>query len=172
MNSETMVSAQQNISKAFLGLLRIAMGFVFLWAFLDKTFGLGFATSADKSWLSGGSPTAGFLQFGVHGPFASFYNSLASIEIVEWMFMLGLLFVGLSLILGICVRLATFFGALMFLLMYGAVGLPPENNPFIDDHIIYMLVMGLLAFGNAGKYFGFGNKWYNTALVQKYKFLA
>ena len=28
-----------------LAVLRIATGFVFLWAFLDKTFGLGYATT-------------------------------------------------------------------------------------------------------------------------------
>jgi len=56
--------------------------------------------------------------------------------------------------------------------MYLAVGLPPENNPFIDDHIIYALVMGVLMLTNSGKYFGLGNKWYNTSLVQKYKILA
>jgi len=162
---------QNNIMKGFLGLLRLSMGFIFLWAFLDKTFGLGFATTAEKAWLAGGSPTAGFLQFGVHGPFASFYNSLASSGLVEMLFMLGLLFVGLSLMLGIFVRLGALSGAIMLLLMYGALGLPPENNPFIDDHIIYSLVMGVLAFGDAGKYFGFGRVWGNTNLVQKYKIL-
>ena len=38
--------------------LRIALGFVFLWTFLDKTFGLGFATPAEKAWVTGASPTA------------------------------------------------------------------------------------------------------------------
>ena len=161
-----------NKFKAVLGVLRIFMGLIFLWAFLDKTFGLGFATTAEKAWLAGGSPTSGFLQFGVHGPFADFFHSLAGITAVDWLFMLGLLFIGLTLTLGICVRLGTLSGALMLFLMYLAVGLPPENNPFIDDHIIYILVMGILCFGNAGKYFGFGNKWYNTTLVQKYKILA
>ena len=36
-----------------LGLLRISIGLIFLWAFFDKLFGLGFATSFDKSWLAG-----------------------------------------------------------------------------------------------------------------------
>ena len=42
-------------------MLRFAMGFIFLWAFFDKVFGLGFATTADKAWIRGGSPTTGFL---------------------------------------------------------------------------------------------------------------
>ena len=31
------------------GVVRILLGFTFLWAFVDKTFGLGFATT--KAWL-------------------------------------------------------------------------------------------------------------------------
>ena len=69
----------------FWGLLRIAMGWIFLWAFLDKCFGLGFATGRDPetgaidfgsadAWINGGSPTEGFLSFGLHTkePFTSF----------------------------------------------------------------------------------------------------
>ena len=163
---------ETNKFKVILGLLRLSMGFIFLWAFLDKTFGLDFATTAEKAWLAGGSPTTGFLKFGVHGPFVDFFHNLAGLPIIDWLFMLGLLFIGISLIFGIFIRLGGIAGILMMLLMYLAVGLPPENNPFIDDHIIYALVMGVLMLTNSGKYFGLGNKWYNTSLVQKYKILA
>jgi len=39
-----------------LAVLRITTGFVFLWAFLDKTFGFGYATPSAKAWIHGGSP--------------------------------------------------------------------------------------------------------------------
>ena len=64
--------------------LRLLMGFIFLWAFLDKTFGLGFATTADKAWILGGSPTSGFLTHAVVGPFATFFNSLAGVVLVDF----------------------------------------------------------------------------------------
>lgn len=163
---------EQNTTKAFLGLLRISMGLIFLWAFLDKTFGLGFATASEKAWSVGGSPTAGFLKNAVHGPFADFFHSLSGLAIVDWMFMLGLLFIGITLTFGIMVRLGSIAGALLLFMMYLALALPPENHPFIDEHFIYILVMGILYFGNAGKYFGLGSKWYNTPLVQKHKILA
>ncbi|MDV9177050.1 hypothetical protein R6V09_43855, partial [Streptomyces sp. W16] len=35
--------------------LRLLTGFVFLWAFLDKTFGFGYATASGKGWIDGGS---------------------------------------------------------------------------------------------------------------------
>ena len=130
-----------------LGALRVVMGFIFLWAFLDKTFGLGFATTADKAWLHGGSPTAGFLSFGVKGPFTEIFHSLAGVAVVDWLFMLGLLFVGLTLILNKYVKWGCVAGALMLLFMYLAL-LFPKNNPIIDDHIVYILVLALVAWKN------------------------
>ncbi|MBP6855004.1 MAG: hypothetical protein KBD26_01480 [Candidatus Pacebacteria bacterium] len=124
--------------------LRLLMGFIFLWAFLDKTFGLGFATTADKAWILGGSPTSGFLTHAVVGPFATFFNSLAGVAIVDWLFMLGLLFVGVTLILNKYVKWGALAGIVMLILMYLAL-LFPENNPFVDDHIVYAVLLGYIA---------------------------
>ena len=154
-----------------LGLLRLAIGWIFLWAFLDKLLGLGFATLPDKAWLSGGSPTSGFLQFGVHGPFASLYHALAGSGLVDWLFMLGLLFIGVSLMFGIFMRLGSSVGILILFLMYTAVGLSPTNNLFIDEHIIYILVLIIFVLTDAGQYLGMGNRWGDTSLVRKYRFL-
>ncbi len=41
---------------ALPAVLRISMGFVFVWAFLDKTFGLGYGTPSARL-INGGSPT-------------------------------------------------------------------------------------------------------------------
>ncbi len=133
-----------NKEKIVLAALRFVMGFTFLWAFLDKTFGLGFATTADKAWINGGSPTTGFLSFAVKGPFAEIFNSLASISIIDWLFMLGLLAVGFALVFNKFIKWGCAVGSVMLLLMYLAL-LLPENNPLIDDHIVYILVLALLA---------------------------
>ena len=162
---------EENKTRYVWGLLRLGMGLIFLWAFIDKVFGLGFATTADKSWMAGGSPTTGFLQFGVHGPFAGFYHSLAGIPIVDVLFILGLLFIGVTLTFGILVKLGSLTGFLMLFLMYTAVGIQPENHPFIDEHLIYMIVMIGLILSNSGDYLGFGKYWSNTSLVQKFSFL-
>ena len=123
--------------------LRLVMGFIFLWAFIDKMFGLGFATTVEKAWVHGGSPTYGFLSFAVKGPFTDFFHSLAGVAVVDWLFMLGLLFVGLTLILGKYVKWGCLAGIVMLLGMYLAL-LFPENNPLIDDHIVSILVLALL----------------------------
>ena len=164
-----------------LGLARIGLGFVFLWAFFDKLFGLGFATcrSAEtdaidvlcgRAWLEGGSPTSGFLNFGTHGPFADFYQGLAGNTVVDWLFMLGLLGVGLGLTFGLAIRLAAVSGTLMMGMMYTAAW-PPENHPFIDDHIIYALVLlGLWRIG-ADRVLGAGKWWATQAAVKRWPIL-
>src|SRR3990167_5221545 len=162
---------ESNKFKAVLGILRLSMGLIFLWAFVDKVWGLGFATAPEGAWILGASPTTGFLKFGVHGPFTEFFNSLAGSGLVDWLFMLGLLFIGVSLTLGIFVKLGAYAGALMYLLMYLAVGIQPEHHPFIDDHFVNFFVMLTLAWGDAGKYFGLGRIWGNTTLVQRYEIL-
>lgn len=162
---------EENKTRYVWSLLRLTMGLIFLWAFIDKVFGLGFATTPEKSWLAGGSPTTGFLQFGVHGPFADFYHSLAGIPMVDWLFMLGLLFIGLTLTFGILTKLGSLAGIAMLFLMYTAVGIQPANNPFIDEHLVYIIVMIGLLISNSGDYLGFGKYWSNTSLVQKYKIL-
>lgn len=131
--------------KFWLVALRVALGFVFFWAFLDKTFGLGFATEKAKSWLEGGSPTTGFLTYAVQGPFSDFFKSLAGQTWVDWAFMIGLLVVGVTLILGRYVKIGASVGVVMLVLMYLAL-LWPENNPFIDDHIIYALALCYFVF--------------------------
>ncbi len=121
------------------------MAVIFLWAFFDKLFGLEFATVPEKSWLSGSSPTAGFLTHGTYGPFASFFQSLAGLAVVDWLFMLGLLFVGLTFLFNRYIKWGAIAGIVMMVLMYLAL-IPPANNPIIDEHIVYALVLGILGF--------------------------
>jgi thiosulfate dehydrogenase [quinone] large subunit len=153
-----------------IGLLRIAMGWIFLWAFLDKTFGLGFATPTERAWINGGSPTAGYLSNAPTGPFAETFNAMAGVPFVDYLFMAGLLGVGVALVLGVLVRIASVSGVAMLLMMYFAV-LLPENNPIIDDHIIYALVMMLFIATDAGKYLGVGEWWQRKSVVQKFSWL-
>lgn len=149
--------------------LRIVMGWTMLWPFMDKLFGLGFSNTAAKSWLTGNSPTLGFLK-STTGPFAGIYQSMAGNPVVDWLFMLGLLLIGLSLLLGIGMKIASYSGALMMLLMWTS-HLPPQQNPIIDDHVIYLLVFLGLNFSNAGQYLGLGKQWNQTTLVKKFPFL-
>ena len=132
--------------------IRIALGWVFLWAFLDKLFGWGFATPSARSWLNGGSPTAGFLGSS-EGPFSGFFTAIAGNTVTNVLFMGALLTIGTALILGIGMRLAATGGALLVVMMWAAV-LPPSSNPFMDDHLIYAAILIVLALLNAGETLG------------------
>jgi thiosulfate dehydrogenase [quinone] large subunit len=139
-----------------LGLLglRLAIGFEFLWAFLDKTFGLGYSTAGAHAWINGGSPTTGFLAGVNVGPFQGIFNGIASAPVVDWLFMLGLLGVGVALILGVALRPAAIAGIAMLLMMYAATwpfatlggGQPTgSTNPIVDDHIVSTLGLVVIA---------------------------
>jgi len=164
-----------------LAATRLSLGWVFLWAFLDKLFALGFGTGrdaetgvvdrfGDAAWIHGGSPTEGFLKFGADGPLKGFYNDIAGAAWADWMFMIGLAGIGIALMLGIGMRVAAASGVALMLMMWSAV-LPPENNPFMDDHIVYALVLVALAVTSAGKTLGLGRVWERIPLVARYGFL-
>lgn len=154
-----------------LAILRIVMGSVFLWSFVDKVFGLGFATAPEKSWLQGISPTAGFLRFGTEGPFSSIFQTLSGNVFVDFLFMAGLFLVGTALILGLGIKIAGYAGSLMMFLIYLSL-FPPENNPAVDEHIIYILLLLLFTTIPVGNTLGLGNWWSKTSIVKKLPFLA
>lgn len=161
--------------------LRMSLGFVFLWAFLDKLLALGFATGRNPetdmvdyfgpaAWINGASPTEGFLTYGTKGPFADLYAGLAGNVVVDWLFMLALLGVGLALLLGIGLRAAAVAGVVLLVMMWTAA-LLPDNNPFMDDHLIYALVLVALPLMGAGKTLGLGKIWERIPFVQRYGIL-
>jgi thiosulfate dehydrogenase [quinone] large subunit len=164
-----------------LAVLRIATGFVFLWAFLDKTFGLGYSTPGERAWINGGSPTKGFLSNVEIGPLESFFHSIAGDTWTNWAFMLGLLGVGLALILGIGLRLAAVAASVMMALMWAAewplaqhtsAGEPSgSTNPITDYHVIYALGAIVVALTYAGHTWGLGRWWAQLPFVQKNRWL-
>jgi thiosulfate dehydrogenase [quinone] large subunit len=56
-------------------LARLSLGFVFVWAFVVKLFGLGHDMTTKQAWIHGGHPALGFLKFAAAGPFTGFYHS-------------------------------------------------------------------------------------------------
>ncbi|MDT4986493.1 MAG: thiosulfate dehydrogenase (quinone) large subunit [Micromonosporaceae bacterium] len=150
--------------------VRLALGWIFLWAFLDKLFGLGHDTTSAKSWINGGSPTKGFLGSASAGPLRAFSHSIAGAGVVDVLFMAALLGIGVALMLGVGMRLAAGAGAVLTVLMWSVV-LPPANNPFMDDHLIYAAVLIVLALLGAGNTLGWGRRWARLPLVQRASWL-
>jgi thiosulfate dehydrogenase [quinone] large subunit len=162
-----------------LAVLRIATGFIFLWAFLDKTFGLGYSTPSARAWIHGGSPTKGFLASVHVGPLQSTFHSIAGTWWANGLFMVGLLGIGVALMLGVAVRIAAVSGVLMVAGMWLATfppakftsaGAPTSStNPFVDDHMLEALILVVLATTLAGRTWGLGSVWARVPFVARHR---
>ena len=150
--------------------LRLTLGWMLIWAFFDKLLGLGYATAESRAWINGGSPTEGYLKFATSGPLSGFYEGIAGNVVVDWLFMMGLLFIGGAVLLGIGMKIASYAGALLMLMLWSS-NLPPANNPLIDEHIVFVFALLVMGAINAGQWFGLGKWWANTKLVKKYPIL-
>jgi len=171
------------LARRALASLRIGFGLIFLWAFLDKLLALGFSTGKNAetgavdyfgpdAWINGGSPTFGYLNFGVSedNVFHGAFTSIAGATWADWLFMIGLAGIGLALVLGIGMRIAAISGALLYLLMWVAA-MPLANNPVVDDHLLGAITVVVLAATLAGDTWGLGRFWAQTNLVRRFPIL-
>jgi thiosulfate dehydrogenase [quinone] large subunit len=175
-NSATSGSSPLRISAA---VARMLLGFTFLWAFFDKTFGLGYTTTSSNAWIHKGSPTFGFLAHVSVGPFQGLFHSLAGNWLVNWVFMLGLLGIGVALVTGVALRLMAVAGVAMMVMMWAAEwplarhtstgSLTGSTSPFVDYHLIYAIAMVMIALiAGAGCTWGLGDRWGKTSLVERH----
>ena len=154
---------RSSMLRKLLAVARIVIGWTFMWAFLDKVFGLGFATPSERAWINGGTPAQGFMK-NQTGPFADFFASITGVW-ADWLFMLGLFGIGLAMLTGAGLKLAAWGGTLLMFLMYLAqfpLGQPAEvtsTNPITDSHWIEALVLLVAAYGLAGDTWGLGKWW-------------
>jgi thiosulfate dehydrogenase [quinone] large subunit len=180
----------RGLQRVFGG-LRLLMGWTFLWAFLDKAFGLGFATGRNaetgaivffgegQAWFNGGSPTKGVFAYALNaGPFQGFYEGLGNVQMtaqgptadpamwIDVVYMGAMLLIGLGLVFGVMTRLAAVGGIVWLAIFYTATAIWPEHNPFVDDHVIEAVVLVGLILANAGRYWGLGKAWQRLDFVR------
>lgn len=148
-------------------LLRLALGWVMLYAGITKVL--------NPEWTA-----AGYLKGAK--TFTAFYqwltqpNAMPVINFVnEW----GLTLLGVSLILGIFVRISSVLGAALMILYYFPVLAFPmigKNSYIVDDHIIYALVLVFFAVVRGGRILGLdgplGNWCKTLPICRKYPKLA
>ena len=150
--------------------LRILLGWSFLWAFLDKLFGLGFSTCrgfgpegtaassidylCDAAMIKGGSPTYGLLEYGTKGSHTGgLFTWMASsgptsIGWADVLFMLALLFGGVALMLGVGTRIAAIGSAILIAFMFLALDVWPEQNPINSSHLTeFFVYLGIATVG-------------------------
>ena len=172
-----------SIARKALAALRIAFGLTFLWAFFDKLLALGYHTGWNEAgtqldrfgpaaWINGGSPTEGFLKYGVsqNNWFHGIYSSIGGTFWADLFFMLGLLGIGVALTLGAGMRIAAISGVVLYVLMWAA-SFPLQNNPVIDEHVLGAISVVVLALTMAGDTWGLGRWWSQTGMVRRYPIL-
>lgn len=180
--TEAKVLGKSSLGWTALSITRIFIGWVFLWAFLDKLLALGFSTGRDRAtgevavlgeraWVNGAHVTEGYLA-NASGPMGEFFQGWADVRFFDWVFMLGLLGVGLALILGIGTKIGAISAAAMLALMYLA-NFDNSNNPFMDDHIIYAVAgIGIAWVELERQAIGLGRWWRTLPIVQKNTWLV
>lgn len=164
------------LGRRALAVLRLATGFIFLWAFLDKTFGLGFSTPAARAWINGGAPSQGFLNSdAVVGPLKGTFAAIAS-PATDWLFMAAMLGIGVAVMAGIGLRVSAVAGSVVMLLMYLAEwpfgANAASTNPLVDYHIVYALALIVVAAVSAGDTWGLGRQWKRLPVVRSQRWLA
>lgn len=150
------------IARWLLSILRIVLGFFFLWPFLDKLFGLGYATPEARAWVNGGKPAQGFMK-NAEGPFGDFFKNIAGTW-SDWLFMAGLAGIGIAMLLGAGLKLAAWSGTLLLFLMYLAefpIGQSGKGftNPIFDSHWLEALGLLVVAYTFSGDKLGLGRWW-------------
>ncbi|PJE75887.1 DoxX family protein [Candidatus Uhrbacteria bacterium CG10_big_fil_rev_8_21_14_0_10_48_11] len=131
-------------AKVWLVLLRLTLGSLFLYAGISKL--------TNASWSA-----AGYLANA--NTFPALYAWLATPLNIGWVNLInewGLTLLGIALILGVFVRFAGSLGMLLMLLYYlPGLNFPYVSNGFlIDQHIIYIMALGLLITLRAGEIWG------------------
>ncbi len=167
MSTNTSFFGKYTFPEYLLGLLRIFFGFEFLWAFLDRFFGLGIATAPEASFLSGAKQTEGYLMFVTNpdSPFAFIFNGPDALllelgVLVDLMYMGMLLVGGVTLLTGMGVRIGGLSTALFFFSVWLSA-IPPQYNPFIEEHFLQMWILLFFAISSSGYWLGLGEHWHN-----------
>ena len=81
--------------------------------------------------------------------------------------MLSMLLIGLALIFGIGTRASPHSAGSCGWVFYTATAIWPERNPFLDEHIVYVIVLAGIAYVGAGQYLGLGKYWERLSLVKR-----
>src|SRR5688572_4152902 len=144
--------------KKILAALRIALGWLFFYAGITKVLDSDWSA---KGYLLGAKT------------FSGFYAWLASdgiLPLIDFVNKWGLTLLGVSLILGVAVRLFSLFGAALMLLYWLPVlDFPRVGHGYlVDDHVVYALVLLFFAAAKAGRWYGLEERCAKLPFCAKY----
>ena len=154
------ISAERR-NKVIIFILRLLIGWFFLYSGFTKV--VTYYTD-QPDWSA-----SQFLS-GQKGIFSDYFQTLASNKLIDYLNAYGQLAIGLGVITGTLLRLASFWG-IFLMIMYYLAGYPPRNAFLIDSHILYSGIFLLLMSFGAGRYFGFDGLIENLRIVKRHRWL-
>lgn len=160
---------RKELGENCLAILRIMVGWMMIWGFLDKMFGLGFETPAGSGWIDGTSPSS-FVVYVTDGIFKDLYTSLAGNTFVDILMMAGLLILGITLIFGFASKLTTIATSLFMLIMY-TLRVPPLDNPVVDYHLVFIGLMIAIYLLGGFERISVYQRWKGWSLVRRFPIL-
>ena len=138
---------EQTADKSFIFLFRMLMAWTFLYAASHQGI---FAPDWSVAGFLGRTKT-------FHDVF-SLFTTPSVAPIVTFLVSWGHLLIGLSLLVGLTVRVSASFGIMLMLLYWMAhIDFPyieNRNNFIVDFHIVYAAVLGYLIYKHAGHVWG------------------
>ena len=160
---------KREIGEYALAAFRIAVGYMMLWGFLDKLFGLGFETPAGEGMIDGGSPSSAVIYV-TDGLFKDLFTSLAGNAFIDFLMMAGMLILGITLVLGIASKLTT-IGMNAFLIVMYCLHVPPLDNPILDYHITWIIAMVAVYYLGGFDRISLNPRWKELGIVKKFTIL-
>lgn len=151
------------------GASRFIMGWIFFWPFLDKMFGLGHETPAGMGLIDGFSPTSFVTQI-ADGWFKDFFISIGGNPVTDFLFMAGLLLIGLTMIVGITSKITTISGCAFCFVLYLAE-FPPKTALILDYHLVFILFMIVLYLFGTYETYSLMKWWKKMPIVRDYAVL-
>ena len=146
--------------RALIVFFRLSMAWVFLYAASHQVFVPGWSV-------------AGFLDHTktFHGIYSHFTGPVIA-PVLSFLVGYGHLLIGLSLLVGLMVRVSAVFGILLMLLYWTAhMDFPyisNTNNFLLDEHIVYAGVLTYLIVKHAGHVWGLDGWAEKTSFVQEH----
>jgi len=133
----------QSIMVPAMLLSRLAMGWIFLYAGIDKII-THFSAS-------------GYLLHSTKGPLTFWFHGLgsnqAAMNVINPLVISGEILIGMTLVLGLFTRGGAFWGSVMLMMFYLSQW-PPTTNPFMGYHLVYILLLVVLGGLGAGRILG------------------
>ena len=143
--------------KISLSLLRISVGWFMFYAAITKVLNPEWSA---EGYLKGAKTFTGLYNW---------FASPAVLPVINFINEWGLTLLGVSLILGLFVRLSSVLGSLLMLLYYLPVLTFPyvEHGIIVEEHIIYIGVLMFFAAIGAGRYYGLDTWCANLPICSK-----